>query len=125
MWCAAHALFYFKLHKEPQDSFLVHENVYLIHAESSAEAMKKAEAVARANEDLALDGHLELNEMKASYVYVGIRKLIEVEGSADLDGVPADVLDGREVTYSVLEVDTLDEVMALAKGEMVEVLYRE
>lgn len=125
MWHSAHAVFYFKLHRQPQESFLVHENVYLIHAETSAEAMTKAEAVARANEDLALDGHLELNGMKANYLYAGIRKLIEVEGPVHLAGLPAGVLDGKEVTYSVLEVDTLDEVMALAKGMMVEVLYRE
>lgn len=125
MWYCAHAVFYFKLHRQPQESFLVHENVYLIHAETSAEAMTKAEAVARANEDLALDGHLELNGMKANYLYAGIRKLIEVEGPVHLAGLPAGVLDGKEVTYSVLEVDTLDEVMALAKGMMVEVLYRE
>lgn len=125
MWSSAHAVFYFKLHRQPQESFLVHENVYLIHAETSAEAMTKAEAVARANEDLALDGHLELNGMKASYLYAGIRKLIEVEGPTNLAGLPAGVLDGKEITYSVLEVDTLDEVMALAKGQMVEVLYRE
>jgi len=29
MLCCAHAIFYFKLQKEEQESFLVHENIYL------------------------------------------------------------------------------------------------
>jgi hypothetical protein len=81
--------------------------------------------VARRNEDVALDGHLEVNGAKASYLYAGIRKLIEVQGPGRLADVPVALLDGTEVTYSVLEVDALDEVMALAKGDAVEVLYRE
>lgn len=123
MWFAAHALFYFKLIEESQDSFLVHENVYIIEATDSSEARVKAEIIAKANEDLGDGGHLELNEKKACYVFAGLRKIIEAETVPSSNKVS--LANGQELTYSVLEVDTLDEVMALARGQMVNVLYRE
>lgn len=123
MWYAAHALFYFELIDQSQDSFLVHENVYVINAADSDEARAKAEIIARANEDSGADGHLELNEKKASYLFAGIRKIIEAETTPLPER--AALASGQELTYSVLEVDTFDEVLALARGEMVNVLYRE
>lgn len=122
MWYAAHALFYFKLVDEDQDSFLVHENIYIINAADSAAARARAEIIARANEDSG-DGALELNEKKASYIFAGIRKIIEAETTPAPEDAP--LTNGQELTYSVLEVDTLDEVLALARGEMINVLYRE
>jgi hypothetical protein len=123
MLFCAHAIFYFKLREVEQESFLVHENVYLVDAADPASARVRAEAVARSNEDASEDGHLELNEHKASYVYAGLRKIVEAE-QLPLT-VNLDAANGLELTYSELEVDTLDEVLALARGEMVEVLYRE
>jgi hypothetical protein len=123
MWYAAHAVFYFKLIGQSQDSFLVHENIYIISAADSGAARAKAEIIGRANEDAGDDGHLELNEKKASYVFAGIRKIVEAETTPSPEDAP--LATGHEVTYSVLEVDTLDEVLALARGEMVAVLYRE
>jgi hypothetical protein len=123
MWYAAHAVFYFKLIDESQDSFLVHENIYIISAADSNAARAKAEIIGQANEDSGDDGHLELNEKRASYVFAGIRKIIEAETTPSPEDAP--LANGQELTYSVLEVDTLDEVLALATGEMVDVLYRE
>jgi hypothetical protein len=123
MLFCAHAVFYFKLVEAKQESFLVHENVYLIVADDPAEARARAEVVARANEDASEDTHLELNEQKASYVYGGLRKIIEAE-QQPRHAVLGEV-DGLEVTYSVFEVDTLEDVLALVRGEMVDLLYRE
>jgi hypothetical protein len=53
----------------------------------------------------------------------GIRKLISVaadDGVAD-GGLPS----GVEVTYSVVAVDTLDQVQRLPRGDAIEVLYQE
>lgn len=122
MWYAAHALFYFKLIDEDQDSFVVHENIYIINAADSDAARARAEIIARANEE-SDDGALELNEKKASYIFAGIRKIIEAETTPAPEDAP--LTNGQELTFSVLEVDTLDEVLALARGEMVNVLYRE
>lgn len=123
MLFCAHAVFYFKLRDREQETFLVHENVYLIDAEDGEQAARSALQIANANEDASEDGHLELNEQKASYLFAGLRKVIEVESSA----APASALGlvGLELTYSEFEVDSLDQVHALARGDMVEVLYRE
>lgn len=123
MLFCAHSVFYFKLKAFTQDSFLVHENVYLIQAESALIAMVKAEMISKAKEDLSEDGHLELNEKKVSYIYAGVRKIIEAD--CGLSDINLGVLNGLEITYSELEVDSIDEVLLLARGSMVNVLYRE
>lgn len=123
MLFCAHAIFYFKLLDVNQETFLVHENVYLIDAEDSNQAANSAIQIAKANEDTSNDGHLELNEQKAAYIFSGLRKVIEVEQTSAL--VNALGLAGLELTYSEFEVDTFDQVFALANGDMVEILYRE
>jgi hypothetical protein len=123
MLFCAHAIFYFKLLEQEQKTFLVHENVYLIEAEDAEQATQSALQLAKSNEDASEDGHLELNEQKAAYLFAGLRKVIEVEPSA----TPASVsgLAGLELTYSEFEVDSMAQVNELARGDMVEVLYRE
>lgn len=122
LYCA-HAIFYFKLTEANQDSFLVHENVYLIDAADEDQALISAIQLAKEREDRSEDGHLELNEEKAAYVFGGIRKLIEVETAPHAANTAG--LAGLELTYSEFEVDTIEQVQALADGDMVETLYRE
>lgn len=49
MWYCAHAIFYFEFKYEEQDSYLVHENVYLIQAVDESSAMGKAIEIAKEN----------------------------------------------------------------------------
>lgn len=121
MWYSAHAIFYFKC--ENQDSILVHENVYLINSENEDLALDQAVAIARQNEDLNEDNHLELNGQPAQYLFSGIRKIVAVELNEKT--ARGEVVSGLEVTYSELEVDTVEDVLRLANGEFVDVLYRE
>lgn len=121
MWYCAHAIFYFKY--ERQESFLLHENVYLIEAGDDERALLDAKKLAMESEDLSEDGHLEVDGNKASYRFAGIRKLIEVQLDSDKTNRRLD--SGVELTYSVLVVDSLAEVEQLARGEMTPVLYRE
>lgn len=123
MWYSVHAIFYFELVDGNQESYLVHENVYLISAATGEAVEEEAKRIATDNEDSNDDGHLEVNGEKARYRFAGIRKIIEAQTVPE----PDDELstNGREITYSVMEVDTIDEVKALAAGEMVNVLYRE
>lgn len=123
MLCCAHAIFYFLLQGQEQDSFLVHENVYLVDAEDFETALAAGIEFAKSEEDLSEDGHLRVNEQKVSYIFAGIRKIIDVSNTHRRLTAPDMV--GLESTYSVFEVDNLDQVLALARGEMVEVLYRE
>ncbi|WWW35366.1 hypothetical protein V8017_21730 [Stenotrophomonas rhizophila] len=113
--------FYFKY--ERQESFLLHENVYLIEAEDDEQALLDAKKLAMESEDLSEDGHLEVDGNKASYRFAGIRKLIEVQLDSDKTNRKLD--SGVELTYSVLVVDSLAEVEQLARGEMTHVLYQE
>ena len=123
MWYCAHAIFYYELKYENQDSYLVHENVYIIQADDSDSAMEKAKIISKENEDLNEDDHLEINEKPVRYIFSGIRKLIEVSNyeSENRDGIDS----GIEITYSELEVDNLKEVTDLSDGVFVDVLYRE
>ena len=122
MWYCAHAIFYFKLkYKEEQDSYFIHENVYLVQANDADEAMEKSLEYARDYEDSNEDDNLKLNNEPTCCIFAGIRKLITVSiPSRDKDTL----LCGYELTYSELEVDTLEEVEKLANGEFVDVLYR-
>lgn len=123
MWYCAHAIFYFEFKYEEQDSYLVHENVYLIQAVDESSAMGKAIEIAKENEDLSEDNHLELNEKPVRYLFSGIRKLITV---SNYDKENEDIIEsGVEATYSELEVDNLNQVRKLSEGSFVEVLYRE
>jgi Domain of unknown function (DUF4288) len=122
MWFCAHAIFYFKLMDAEQESFLVHENIYLVGADDAASAAEIAKQLAKANEDTNENGHLELNERKTAYLFAGLRKIVEVEHP---NSERPNELSGLEVSYSVFEVDTLEEVFSLARSEMVNVLYRE
>lgn len=45
MWYCAHAIFYFK--HEGQQSYRLHENVYLIQSDTAESAWQRAESLAR------------------------------------------------------------------------------
>ena len=120
MWYCAHAIFYYE--SEGQESFLVHENVYLISADSDEQALADATALAAGYEDLS--GRLMGDDGEPSfYRFAGIRRLIPV--AADDDVAEGGLPSGVEVTYSVMAVDTLDHVQHLASGDAIEVLYQE
>lgn len=120
MCYCAHAIFCYE--SQGQDSFLVHENVYLISADNDERALENASALACGYEDLS--GRLLGEDGRPSlYRFAGIRKLISVE--TDEDTAEARLHSGVEVTYSVMAVDTLDQVRRLARGDGVEVLYQE
>lgn len=121
MWYSAHAIFYFKY--QNQDSVLVHENIYLIQSDSEENALIQAKSIAKDSEDLNEDSHLQLNGKPAQYIFAGVRKIVAVEITPDSE--KGKIASGLEVTYSELEVDTIEEVNRLANGDFVEVLYRE
>lgn len=121
MWYSAHAIFYFKC--EHQDSILVHENIYLIQSRDEDEALAQAATLGKQNEDINDDNHLELNGKPAQYLFAGIRKIVAVELNPET--AKDKITNGVEVTYSELEVNTIEDVTRLAKGESVDLLYRE
>lgn len=121
MWYSAHAIFYFKC--EIQDSFLAHENIYLIQSNDEHGALVQATSIAQSNQELNEDGHLQLNGKPAQYIFAGIRRIIAVEQTTSTE--QDKIVSGLEITYSALEVDTLEDISRLVNGDFVEVLYRE
>jgi len=91
--------------------------------EDDDRAWSDAERIAKENEDLNTDGHLELNGNKVQNLFAGIRKVIQVE--TDSETAQGRLFSGVEATYSVMEVDSLAEVDGLVSGEAATVLYRE
>jgi hypothetical protein len=118
-WYAAHAIMYFKLKSGVQDSFTIWENVYLIEAENSDEALSKAKAWAKQEE--GEDETLRVDGQPATQVFAGIRKLIEVS-HWDEEGR---LKHGDEITYSVLQVTDEQSIRELVKGEEVAITYIE
>ncbi len=76
-WYCAHAIFYFELKDEPQDSYVIWENVYLVEAPTDDEALSKAGEYARREEAESSDT-TTLNDKPCLYKFAGIRKLISV-----------------------------------------------
>jgi len=121
----AHAIFYFKLLFRKNDTFFVHENVYIIDAKDLDEANESAIKLAKTHEEMNDEGYLEINEEKCAYIFVGIRKITKAQKFFLRVGTLHDI-SGEEMTYSVFEVDSLEKLEMLAAGKTVdEVLYRE
>ncbi|MEX7642922.1 DUF4288 domain-containing protein [Stenotrophomonas maltophilia] len=122
MWYCAHAVFFYQY--EGQDSFVVHENVYLIGAEDEEKAMFKAKSIALEYEQIGVDSYLEFDGKRAEYKFSGIRKLISVQVDSDVADSSA-ICSGVELTYSVMEVGSILDVERIARGELVAVNYIE
>ena len=117
-WYAASVIMYTKFKDGLQNKYPIWENVILIEAESSDEALKKA--TKRAQEDEGDSGGTYFYEDRAAtWVFGGVRKLTECKDSASKPG------DGTEVTYSEMEVDTEQSLSKLINGEPVIVRYEE
>jgi len=121
LWYCAHAIFHYRY--EGQTSITVHENVYLIEAPSPDEALLEAKRLASEYEQVGEDSFLEIEGVRAEYRFSGIRKLIAIQ--PDGDSAAGNVCSGSEVTYSVFEVDSLQDVESLASGDSTVVVYRE
>lgn len=122
MWYCAHAVFFYQY--DGQDSFLVHENVYLISAEDEEVAMFKAKSIAVEYQQVGGDSSLEYNGKRAEYKFSGIKKLISVQVDSGVADSSA-ICSGVELTYSVMEVESILDVERIANGESVLVSYLE
>ena len=119
-WFAAHAIMYFKLKSGEQDRFTIWENVYLIEAENSDEALEKAKAWAKQEEGDS-DGSLRVDDQPATLVFAGIRKMITVSHWEE----EGHLRHGDEITYSEFQVSDEKSIRELVDGEEVSVEYIE
>ena len=113
-WYAAHLIMYVKLKDHRQDRFPVWENIVLIKADSEEEAFATAERRGRADagDD---DGGFRWGDHPAAWVFAGVRKLTLCQDSGKRPG------DGTEVSYTEMEVGSVEAIEKLLGGEPVPV----
>jgi len=117
-WYAGHIVMCLELKDDPQDVFMVYENIVLIGAESSEEALLKAEAQGQSEADL-LDDSTTLDGKPARWIYKGVRKVV----SCVCYPREQRPVSGDELTYNTYYLKSLDEVAKLARGESVSLEY--
>lgn len=113
-WYAAHLIEYFKYKKGRQRSFLVWENVVLVRAPSSEEAIAKAERIGR-KEEAVNDESLRIGVHPAKRVFAGVRKVVLC---VEPEKRPSN---GTEVSYTQMILPSERLVHQLADGKDVSV----
>jgi hypothetical protein len=121
MWYAAHVIMTVKFKEAVQDRYPLWENVYLVEASSADEALAKAAALGQEQEG-DTSGTFCWEGTPATWVFAGVRKLIECRTSGDIEDKPTG---GTEITYSQMIVDSEESLAKLVNGEPVTVLYQE
>jgi hypothetical protein len=117
-WYAAHAIVYFEITAGQRDGFHVHENVYVVQADSPDGAWSKAQQFAR--RDMGDDrGSLRVGDRPARRVFGSIRKLVSVSH----EGPDGKLGDGDEVTYSEFVVADRAALDKLIGAEDVDLVY--
>jgi hypothetical protein len=120
-WYAVSTILVFRFKEGQQDVWPVWENVYLVSAESTDEAEKKATVLAKLAEGDD-DASLTLDGRPATRQFCGIRKVITVKSPTAPDDEP---VDGAEVSFSELELRSEKEIQDLVDGKAVMVKYIE
>jgi len=122
-WYAAHIVIGMKIVNAEAGPISAYENVVLIEAKTSQEALAYATGVGEAEANL--DDGLEVDGMPAKRIFAGVRKLITVSNPESLDLEEDRPSTGTEITYSEFEVENIDALFHLGSGESVIVHYLE
>ncbi len=117
-WYVGHLLMLVKFKDGNQDKFPIWENIILIEASSTDEALLKGKEKGLADQSPSHNDFLWGNR-PAYFVFAGIRKLIECTNP---DQQPSD---GTEISYSQFEVDSHKSLEKLIAGDEVMVYYKE
>ena len=117
-WYAAHVIMHIKFKDGNQDCYPVWENIYLVCGNSNDEAFEKAENIGKEWEGDSL-GTLTWDERPATWVFAGVRKLIECDDSNNRPN------NGTEITYSQFLVKNKESLDLLVNGEIVDITYEE
>ncbi|MDQ2829342.1 MAG: DUF4288 domain-containing protein [Chloroflexota bacterium] len=128
MWYAAHIIQYARFLDGAQDVYPCYENVVLIQADSSDHARQEAARIGQAAYG-PTGGGFTWGGRPAEWVFAGIRKVIQCDNTdvtqpagQEPGFTPGH---GTEVTYSTLEVDSIEALDKLVAGAAVAVRYEE
>jgi hypothetical protein len=115
-WYGVHVLMAVRFRDGDQKTFPAWENVYLIQAKDGDEAETKAAAIGKQNEGDS-SGTFTWDDRPASWIYAGVRKVIEISNATSTGNEPSD---GAEVTYATLEFNSEQALKGYAAGESAE-----
>jgi len=111
-WYAAHVVLA-PLTAEQNVPIDVFENVYLVSGVTEEQALRRAEALGRAEE--VVDDDLTLDGAPAKMTFLGVRKIVSISNAVGpQDEAPP--ADGCELTYSRIRFETLGEAQHFAEG---------
>jgi hypothetical protein len=118
-WYAVHLIMAVIFKDGKQEKYPVWENIHLLQDQPGEDVYERAARIGeRASGDS--DGTFCWEGRPATWRYVGIRKIIRCNLTDQ-----ENPLDGSEVTYSELEVSSLEDLSKLAAGERVDVRLAE
>lgn len=122
-WFAASVLIAMRTVEMNEGPIQVYENVVLMEAGTTEEALE----IARQEADgvVKLDDNLTIDGKPATRSFVGIRKLITIRNPGGLDPDQDPPNTGTELTYSLFEVQTESDLLSLGQGNPVNVTYLE
>ena len=109
-WYSAHIIMFVKFKNSAQDHYPVWENIVLIEARNEEEALEKAERRGRLDEGDD-GGSLRWGKKPATWVFAGVRMLTACDDPDERPG------DGTELSYSELELDSLEDGEAAGLGQ--------
>lgn len=119
-WYAVHAIVAMR-RVDKIGPFSVYENVFLVEANSSAEASAKGAELATC--EVNAGDNLTIDDVPAVRSFVGVRKVVSVSNPSPLDLDRDRPVSGTELTYSEYVVDSEEALQKLAAGEAVAVHY--
>jgi hypothetical protein len=117
MWYAAHAIMLFRYRDSEQNEFPVWENIFLVEANGSDEALRMAEE--RAKKDEFDDETRTYNGKPADIVFVGIRKLMQCLSDEEQPS------HGTEVSHNQLRFKGKAALEAYIRGEETVVTFED
>lgn len=123
-WFTASVLVAIKPHGYTSGPVQVYENMYLVEAPTSSEALAKARKLG-VEEAAIIDDGLTIDEEPAFREFVGVRKLINVSNPTPLRQDEDRPTDGTELTYSLYEVEDVQALQELASGNPLRLVYVE
>lgn len=121
-WYAAHIIIGMK-RRDGKGPISVHENVFLIEAETFERASRIASREGAQQADL--DDGLTIDGKPADYIFAGVRKIITISNPDPLDQTEDRPTTGTEITFSEFEVAGEAALRRLAEGKTVDIRYIE
>ncbi len=122
-WYVASIIMSIKTLEQPQSQIPVYENFVLIEAETSTEALEKAEVIGR--NEAFYNNDMTLDNKAAKMVYEGLRKLINISNPEPFDLDHDRPVSGTELTYSQYILENNEQMKDLVDGGELTLRYIE